>query len=108
MTMQKAKIIEKTFKFVRPLEERRITNRIIIHHTGGADIDAYAEQIHQWHLDANYAGIGYHFVVRKNGNIERGRPQWAAGSHAYGANHDSIGIHLSGDFTYNLPTDKQI
>lgn len=106
--MLKAKIIEKSFNFVHSLNKRAITDKIIIHHTGGADIDAYAEQIHQWHLAAGYSGIGYHFVIRKNGDIERGRPVWAVGSHAYNSNYDSIGIHLSGDFTYNLPTDKQI
>lgn len=106
--MQTATIIEKSFNFTNSLVERNATNRIIIHHTGGADIDAYAEQIHQWHLQAGYSGIGYHFVIRKNGDIERGRPVWAVGSHAYGNNFDSIGIHLSGDFTYNTPTKEQI
>lgn len=106
--MERAKIIEKTFKFVNPLAGRNATRRIVIHHTGGADIDAYAEQIHQWHLQAGYAGIGYHFVIRKNGDIERGRPAWAVGSHAYGANSDTLGIHLSGCFTHILPTEKQM
>ena len=106
--MQKPKITEKIFSFANWLTPRKSTNRIIIHHTGGADIDAYAEQIHQWHLDAGYSGIGYHFVVRKSGEIERGRPLHSVGSHAYGANSDSIGIHLSGDFTYNLPAENQV
>jgi len=106
--MKKAEITEKTFDFAAPLSKRASTNRIIIHHTGGADIDAYSEQIHKWHLAAGYAGIGYHFVIRKSGEIERGRPAWAVGSHAYGANFDSLGIHLSGDFTYNKPTNFQI
>ena len=106
--MKRIKIVEKVFSFVKPLADRKGTNRIVIHHTGGADIDAYAEQIHSWHLDAGYSGIGYHFVIRKDGTIERGRPQWAVGSHAYGANYDTIGIHLSGCFTYTLPTEQQI
>ena len=106
--MKKAKIIEKRFSFFSDLVPRLTTSRIVIHHTGGADIDAYAEQIHTWHLEKGYAGIGYHFVIRKNGNIERGRPLWTIGAHAYGANNDSIGIHLSGDFTYNAPSKEQI
>lgn len=106
--MIRAKITEKTFSFFAPLAKRIVTDKIIIHHTGGADIDAYAEQIHQWHLEKDYAGIGYHFVIRKSGEIERGRPIWAIGSHAFGANSDSIGIHISGDFTYNSPTSAQI
>lgn len=106
--MTKAKISEKFFKFTNLLTARKSTKRIIMSHTGGADIDAYTEEIHSWHLDAGYSGIGYHFVIRKDGTIERGRSIWAVGSHAYGANSDSIGIHLSGCFTYNLPTEKQI
>ena len=106
--MKKPKIIEKTFSFFNSLNTRAATNRIILHHTGDADIDACAEQIHQWHLNNGWAGIGYHFVIRKSGRIERGRPQWAIGSHAYGANSDSLGIQLSGEFSYNAPSDNQI
>ena len=84
--MTPVNIVEKTFRFKNSLAKRYHTNRFVIHHTGtgSIDLDASAEQIHEWHLD-NYAGIGY-FVIRKNGNIERGRPEWAVGSHAYGAN----------------------
>lgn len=106
--MKAPNIIDKSFCFFSELQPRFSTNRIILHHTGGADIDAYAEQIHQWHLAAGYAGIGYHFVIRKDGTIERGRPLWAVGSHAYGANFDSLGIHLSGDFSYSAPSQAQI
>ena len=106
--MRKATITEKGFFFRTPLLPRTSTRRIIIHHTGGADIDASAEQIHQWHLDAGYAGIGYHFVIRKSGEIERGRPVWAVGAHAYANNYDSLGIHLSGCFTNIQPTHYQI
>ena len=30
------------------LSERSYTDQIVIHHTGGNDIDASAEQIHGW------------------------------------------------------------
>lgn len=102
-------IVEKTFHFKNNLAERQYTDRFVIHHTGtgSVDMDASAEQIHDWHL-SSYAGIGYHFVVRKDGTIERGRPEWAIGSHAYGSNHDSIGIHLSGEYEIYYPTDAQI
>ena len=32
------------------LSERSYTDQIVLHHTGGNDIDASAEQIHGWHL----------------------------------------------------------
>ena len=89
-------------------EEREETDMIVIHHTGDTDIDASAEQINEWHINKDYAAIGYHFVIRKNGNIEKGRPDWAIGAHAYGENQHTIGIHLSGAFNSVQPTKAQI
>ena len=100
-------IIETNLDF-ESLSERSITDMIVLHHTGGNDIDADAEQIHGWHLNQGWAGIGYHYVIRKDGTIERGRPEWAIGSHAYGENSHTIGIHISGDFDSAQPTEKQI
>ena len=90
------------------LSERSYTDMVVIHHTGCNDIDASAEQIHGWHLNNGWAGIGYHYVIRKDGTIERGRPEWAIGSHAYGENSHTIGIHLSGDFEQAEPTEEQL
>jgi len=101
-------IADKTFDFVNDLQKRNRTDLIVIHHTGGSDIDASAEQIHEWHLNKGWSGIGYHYVIRKDGTIERGRPEWAVGSHAYGENSHSLGIHLSGDFDQASPTAAQV
>lgn len=106
--MQKAKIIETNLEFERELEERDETDLIVIHHTGDTDMDASAAQIHSWHLNNGWAGIGYHYVIRKSGRIERGRPEDAIGSHAYGENGHSIGIHLCGGFNSAKPTKDQI
>ena len=101
-------IVETNLDFIR-LSERSYTDMVVIHHTGCNDIDASAEQIHEWHLaNPGWVGIGYHYVIRKDGTIERGRPEWAIGSHAYGENSHTIGIHLSGDFEQAYPTDKQL
>ena len=103
-------IIETNLEPLTALSERRTTDMIVIHHTGEADIDASAEQIDQWHKSKvpPWAMIGYHFVIRKNGDIERGRPEWAVGSHAYGENYHTLGIHLSGDFMTAEPTPAQM
>ena len=107
--MERANIIETNLSFVKSLSRRSDTDMIVIHHTGsGHDMDASAEQIHGWHINQDWAGIGYHFVIRKDGTIERGRPEWAIGSHAYGENSHTIGIHLSGDFNAAHPTEDQI
>lgn len=106
--MIQAKIIETNLNFTN-LTERECTDMLVIHHTGSIqDYDFSAEKIHDIHLGNGWSGIGYHFVVRKNGDIERGRPEWAVGSHAYGENYHTIGIHLSGDFENAYPTNEQI
>ena len=47
-------------------------------------------------MDKGWSDIGYHFVIRRNGTIERGRDQSLEGAHAHGHNQDSIGICLVG------------
>ena len=90
------------------LMERDSTDMIVLHHTGDTDMDASAKQIHGWHLSNDWVGIGYHYVVRKSGAIETGRPECAIGSHAFGENGHSIGIHVCGAFSSAQPTEKQI
>ena len=83
---------------------------IVVHHTGDPeDDDLSAEEIHRIHQIGNgWAGIGYHYVIRKNGQVEIGRPDWAVGSHAYGYNSHSIGVHVCGNFEIGKPTEYQI
>lgn len=92
------------------LSERLSTNTIVIHNTGNpTDDDLGVERINQAHQDYNgWAAIGYHFVIRKDGTIEKGRPEWAIGAHAIGYNSDSIGICVSGNFMIGTPTSAQI
>lgn len=45
------------------------------------------------------AGIGYHYYVRKDGSIYRGRPENMAGAHCNGINSISIGICAEGNFS---------
>lgn len=90
-----------------PLAERMYTNSIILHHS--ASEDAAAPDIHRWHRDIGYSGIGYHFVIRKYGTIESGRPLNKIGAHAGSeANYDSIGICLAGNFMITEPQPEQI
>ena len=101
---------ETNLTFSKQLEKRSATNKIIIHHTGDGDesTDPDAKTIHGWHQKNGWAGIGYHFVIRKDGSIERGRPEETVGSHAQGSNNDSIGIHVGGAFDKCQPTEAQI
>ena len=62
------------------------------------DQTSSAAQIDTWHRrDRHYKfGIGYHYVVRRDGQIEPGRPEWMVGAHCKNHNAHSIGICYEG------------
>ena len=63
-------IIETNLQFTS-LSKRDKTNRIILHHSGVSVLQS-VEVIHNYHKNTNkWAGIGYHFYVRKDGSIYR-------------------------------------
>ncbi len=60
----------------------------------GIDVDA--EEIRSWHKDRGFSDIGYHYVIRRDGKLEDGRPIEKAGAHVKGHNTDTVGICLVG------------
>ena len=99
-------IIEKTYKWAYGLTARKRTDEIIIHHASA--IKCTADDIHSWHLARSWAGIAYHFLVRKDGSIYRGRPEDKIGGHTSGRNSYSIGICFEGNFEVEQMSDVQI
>lgn len=56
-----------------------------------------AAQIDAWHRARGYPnGIGYHYVIRRDGSIEKGRPESMVGAHVKDHNRHSIGICYEG------------
>lgn len=98
-------IIEKTYSWKGSLSKRKSTKRIILHHAESSSCTA--DDIHRWHLARGWSGIGYHFFVRKDGSIYRGRPEDVVGAHASGANSDSIGICAEGKYMTETMPDVQ-
>lgn len=83
----------------------RKINKIVVHCTASPDyMDIGASTIRKWHKDRGWSDIGYHYVIRRNGEIEKGRPDARIGAHARGANSDSIGIVWVGT---NSPSPEQ-
>lgn len=82
--------------------------KAVIHHTASHDVSA--KTIDRWHREERgWDCIGYHFVIRKDGMIEEGRPLTKHGAHArtgkpYSRNH-YVGIALTG---YDIFTQDQI
>ena len=96
-------IIETELKF-GTLSKRSSTKRIILHH---AAMNGSVEAVHNVHKAKGWAGIGYHFYIRKNGSVYRGRPEYAIGAHASGSNYNSIGICAEGNFENETMSDAQ-
>ena len=79
----------------------RIITLIVIHCSAvRPDQTSSAKDIEKWHKDRGFNGIGYHYVVRRNGEIEPGRPESVIGAHCHvkGQNHNkhSIGVCYEG------------
>ena len=55
-----------------------------------------AKVIDKWHKERGWSGIGYHYVIKRDGQIELGRPIEKIGAHVKGHNKTSIGICYCG------------
>lgn len=89
-------IVETNLQFKGNMAVRKATNKIVLHHAAASTCDA--KTIHAWHLRRGFSGIGYHFLIRKDGIIERGRAENLVGAHVAWHNGDSIGICFEGNF----------
>jgi len=63
--------------------------------------DVGVEEIRLWHLRRGWFDVGYHWIIRRDGTIEDGRPHDRPGAHARGVNHISLGICLVGGVAEN-------
>lgn len=98
-------IKELDYKLDDSIEKVNNPTVLVYHHT--AALGLTPESINEDHKGKGWGGIGYHFYIRKNGTIYRGRPEEYIGAHAIGKNYDSIGICLEGDFEREEPTEAQ-
>lgn len=85
---------------------RQIT-QIVVHCSATKPNQRFtAKNIKRWHTDPEPDGngwddIGYHYVIRRDGVLERGRDIATPGAHARGHNKLSIGICLIGGIDNN-------
>ena len=92
----------------------RTITLIIVHCSAvRPDQTSSAAQIDSWHRKQGWKlGIGYHYVVRRDGGIEPGRPEWLVGAHCLNHNAHSIGVCYEGGLDIrgqpdDTRTDKQ-
>jgi N-acetylmuramoyl-L-alanine amidase len=71
-------------------------DKIVIHCSDSPHRNDSAKDIHAWHVERGWSGIGYHYVIDQYGDIEAGRPEYWVGAHVNGHNLHSIGICMIG------------
>jgi N-acetylmuramoyl-L-alanine amidase len=103
-----------TFKRLKNKKQDNFPKFLFVHHSGGTDVDPLADTsshtakgMELWHVGKGWEGLGYHFVIHKDGDIWKGRPEHYHAAHAKGYNSQSIGICLSGNFDATMPTEAQ-
>ena len=80
------------------MDLRKKTEMIVVHCAATKpSMDIGASEIKKWHVDDNgWDDIGYHYIIKRGGLVEVGRPEAFQGAHAPAANSKSIGICLVG------------
>jgi N-acetyl-anhydromuramyl-L-alanine amidase AmpD len=90
---------------LKKLDHKNIS-AIVIHCSASARCTKQDLQL--WHIAQNgWSDIGYHFLIEKNGHVEKCRSLMYAGAHVKGDNSHTIGICLEGRGNYDF-TDTQI
>lgn len=101
------------FPYVSSVEElqaeiqfiSREIDKVIVHWTEThTNKNIGSEEINAYHVEAGLDGIGYHYVIRRDGSLQRGRPVNIQGEHASPLSFDekSLGIVFVGGI--NVPT----
>lgn len=87
---------------------------VVIHHTAGnnnysrAQAAAAVRGVHNYHANTlGWGDVGYHFLIDRYGTVYQGREGSLSGfyeaGHARGANQNTIGVSVVGDFTEAEP-----
>lgn len=85
----------------------REINRIILHCSATPEgKDFTVADIDRWHKARGWQGIGYHYVVYRDGSVHVGRNVAVAGAHTSGYNKNSIGVCYIGGVATDGKTPK--
>lgn len=80
---------------MKSISQKNEPNKIILHCSDTPDSgDKFGiDQIREWHLkERHWLDVGYHYVIRRSGLVEIGRPENVIGAHTQGNNENSLGI----------------
>ncbi len=82
---------------------RKLTDLIVLHcsATKPSQVNVDRDLIDAWHKAKGWSGIGYHFVIKRDGTLQVGRPLEEVGAHVEGFNSHSVGICMVGGLDEN-------
>ena len=96
VTQQVLNILSHNNKIMRNI------NKIIVHCSATKEGKEFSvADIDRWHKDRGFRCVGYHYVVKLNGDVEIGRMEKEIGAHCKGHNNHSIGICYIGGLDAN-------
>ena len=104
-----------SFSYINTVEEleaelrtsTRDITEVVVHWTETfTNKNIGSEEINSTHIGLGIKGIGYHYVIRRDGSLQRGRPLSNQGEHSYVNDHDefSIGLVFVGGFNCSSGT----
>lgn len=88
----------------------RNINKIILHCTATLEnVFVDSTMVRDWHMkERGWSDIGYHYLIRLDGTVEKGRDESRIGAHVKGHNKDSIGIAYVGGLDKDMkPKDTR-
>lgn len=98
-------IIQSNLDFKSNITTGNIVKKLVIHNSG--DSNTTVEGMHSYHKGLGWAGIGYHYVVYKDGTVCQCRQDNVQGCHAGDANYNSLGICFVGNYNIeDMPIEQ--
>ena len=87
----------------------RLITMLIIHCSAVMPFQTSSvESIRAYHISKGWSDCGYHYVIRRDGSIEKGRPEEMIGAHCLNHNKHSIGVCYEGGLDSNgKPADTR-
>lgn len=87
---------------------KRQVTEVVVHWTDTyTNADLSAQDIHANQIKLGHDGIGYHYVIRRDGSLQRGRPVNVQGDHAPINGHDQYSIAIAFVGGINAPTQVE-
>ncbi len=82
----------------------RKIDKIIIHCSATPEFkDFGVKDIRDWHVNGNgWSDVGYHYVIKLDGEVQLGRPEQKIGAHVKGKNRSSVGVCYIGGMDKNM------